>query len=153
MVAAKRVVRYLRSTATTQLVLCFNFPDEPSSKSSAVSISLQSWFDTSWADDPDDRRSTFDYTLIYGNSALLWKSKKHRATTLSTTDPEYVAATDITRELCFVRNIFDELGISFLTLVPLYGDNINATSLANSMYYFFSSGPTLVCCSFTFVGL
>ena len=152
MVAAKRVLRYLRNTSTAQLVLSRKLPvsesDSSMSNSANLSIPLQGWFDASWTDDPDDQRFTFGYVLIYGTSALLWKSKKHRATTLSTTDAEYVAATEITRELCFVRNIFDELGIPFITPVHLHGDNINANSLANSTYLLLD---LTVCCTNFFV--
>ena len=133
LIAAKHTPRYLHHTTSSCLVL--GPSSNPNKTPTPLSeLRIQGWFDASWADDPDDRRSMFGYAIVYDCSVLLWKSKKHRATTLSTTDAEYVAATEITRELSFIRNIFNELGIPFLTPVQLHGDNINANNLANSTY-------------------
>lgn len=140
MLAVKRVLRYLRHTTEARLSLGPTSVSDPTPSESPTvstnhldSLRVQGWFDASWADDPEDRRSTFGYALTYGSTTLVWKSKKHRATTLSTTDAEYVAATELTRELSFIRNIFEELGIPFVMPVHLYGDNVNANNLANSM--------------------
>lgn len=132
----KRVLRYLHHTTDARLSLgpTSSVSDSATnSKDHLGSLRIQGWFDASWADDPEDRRSTFSYALTYGSSTLIWKSKKHCAYTLSTTDAEYVAATELTRELSFIRNIFEELGIPFVMPVLLYGDNVNANNLANSM--------------------
>lgn len=128
--AVKRVLCYLRHTPKSHLLLG---PVSSSPDSTLSCLHIQGWFDASWADNPDDRHSTFGYALVYGSSGLLWNSKKYRATTLSTTDAEYVVVTELTRELSFIRNIFEEFGIPFVVPINLYGDNVNANNLANSM--------------------
>ena len=140
LIAVKRVLRYLRYTSDSTLLLAAP-PDQVSlshtSDSTLVSLAhpvrVDAWFDASWADDPDDRRSTFGYVVRYGNACLIWKSRKHRMVSLSTTDAEYVAASEVTRELSSIRNLFDELQIPFPVPVPIHGDNFNANSLANAI--------------------
>jgi len=43
---------------------------------------VSAYFDASFVDDPDDHRSTFGYTIQFGNTMIFWKLKKHKAITL-----------------------------------------------------------------------
>ena len=104
-IAVKRILRYLRSTLDAQLTI--------GAESTLPLTIIRGWFDASWADNIDDRRSTYGYTILYGYTALVWKSRKHKGVTLSTTDAEYLAATEITRDLYFIQNIFTELHLLF----------------------------------------
>ena len=79
----------------------------------------------------NDRRSTFGYTVLYGRSAMIWESKKHRGISLSTMNAEYVAATETTRDICWIRNIFAEAKLDLPVLVVLRGNNINANALTS----------------------
>lgn len=69
--------------------------------------------------------------ILYGASPLLWKSKKHKSISLSTTDAEYPTATEVTREICWVLNLFRGLQLDVALPVTLFGDNENANNLAN----------------------
>lgn len=122
MMAVKRVFRYLKGTANAKIKIG-GVPQEEQE--------TMAYFDASFADDPNDRRSTFGYVLFYGDTAVLWKSKKHKAVSLSTTDAEYVAATEATRDVCWIENVFIELSIRLLKPVRMLGDNANANNLAN----------------------
>ena len=70
-------------------------------------------FDSSFADDLDDSRSTYGYAVQYGGSPLVWKSRKYKAINLSTTDAEYLAATEVTREVSWIENLFQDLNLDF----------------------------------------
>lgn len=61
LVAAKRILRYLRGTIDAQLIV----------GSSSGSLDLRAWFDASWADNPDDSRSTYGYVVLFGQTALI----------------------------------------------------------------------------------
>lgn len=116
--ALKRVLWYLKGTTNARLLLAGLPTDVATPECSLPAISIHGWFDSSWANNVDDSRSTFGYTIMYRRTALLWKSKKHKSVTLSTTDAEYLAATEITtRELCFVQNWFQDLQVPFPTYV------------------------------------
>ena len=88
------------------------------------------YFDSSWADDKDDSRSTFGYVILYGSTPLLWKSKKHK---LSATVAEYLAATEATREICWVLNLFKGMQLEVALLVMFPSDNENANSLGTGL--------------------
>lgn len=124
MQAVKRVFRYLRGSVDAKIRI-------GGSQGEGKTQEIVAYFDASFADDPDDRCSTFGYVLFYSDSAVLWKSKKHKAVSLLTTDAEYVAATEATRDVCWIENIFSELRIKLRTPVRMLGDNANANNLAN----------------------
>ena len=64
--------------------------------------------------------------VLFGATPLIWKSRNHKAISLSTTDAEYVAATEVTRDICHIQNLFEGIGIILQKPVTLYGDNFNA---------------------------
>ena len=104
LLALKRVLRYLRGTTESRMTLVASVSTADSTDQ-LPTIEIRGWFDASCADN-DDSCSTFGYSILYGHTALLWKSKKHKGVTLSTTDAEYLAATELTRDICFVQNLF-----------------------------------------------
>lgn len=95
----------------------------------AIFPKIKAFFDASFADDPYDRRSTFGYVIMFGNTSIIWKSRKHKAITLSTTDSEYLAATKATRDVCWIQNILEDMNIKLE--LPIL-DNLNANGLANN---------------------
>jgi len=90
------------------------------------------YFDASWADDVNDSRSTYGYTILYENSAVLWKSRKHKGVSLSMTDAEYLVAIETTGDLvCWMKNIFDGARLPFETPIEIRGDNFNVNGIAS----------------------
>jgi len=88
MAAVKQIFRYVKGSINTKHML------------TGTRNNLVAYFDASWADDVNDSRSIYGYTILYGNSAMLWKSRKHKGVSLLRTDAEYLAATETTRDLC-----------------------------------------------------
>jgi len=125
---AKHVLRYLKATQNVHLTLGGSAGVDENNHHI-----LSAYFDSSWADDKDDSRSTFGYVLLYGTSPLLWKSKKHKSVSLSSTDAEYLAATETTRKIYWVLNLFKGLQLEVALLIPLLGDNENANGLTSGM--------------------
>ena len=66
------------------------------------------------------------FTLNGG--AVSWKSSKHKTTADSTTQVEYIAASEAAKEAVWIRKFISELGVvtSIVDLVPLYCDNNGA---------------------------
>jgi len=98
--AAKRVLRYLQGTAT----LGITYRPPP--------LRLQGYSDANWAGDMDTRRSTTGYIVMLNNGAIAWKSRRQPTVALSTMESEYMALTDATKELKWVRTLLAELGYS-----------------------------------------
>ena len=121
LLALKRILRYLRGTTNARLAIGTS-PSFTSSAQASISdvlpsVEIRGWFYASWADNSKDSWSTFGYFIWYGQTALLWKSKKHKSVILSTTDAEYLATTEITRDICFIQNLFIDLTIPFKTYI------------------------------------
>ncbi|KAK1569374.1 hypothetical protein QYE76_008341, partial [Lolium multiflorum] len=90
--AVKRILRYVRSTATYGLHL------RP-----APSGVLSAFSDADWAGNPDDRRSTGGYVMFFGPNLIAWSARKQATVSRSSTEAEYKAVADATAELIWAR--------------------------------------------------
>lgn len=70
-----------------------------------------------------------------GSAAVSWNSRLQKLVTLSTTEAEYVAVTEASKEMIWLRGLLDELGKEQRDSV-LFSDNQSAIHLAkNSAYH------------------
>ena len=83
--AVKWILRYLRGTANH--ALCFG----------GSKTVLQGYVDLDMAGDKDNRRSTTGYVFTIGGTLVSWISKLQKVVALSTTEVEYVAATEASK--------------------------------------------------------
>ncbi|MCH82414.1 copia-type polyprotein [Trifolium medium] len=84
MVAAKRILRYLKGTQDFGLAF-------PTSKVGSQ-FELEGFSDSDWCGDKDDRRSTSGHWFRFRNSPISWSSKKQNTVALSSCEAEYIAA-------------------------------------------------------------
>ncbi|XP_047978661.1 1,8-cineole synthase, chloroplastic-like [Salvia hispanica] len=118
--AVKWILRYLRGT--TERVLCFN----------GKNVELAGYVDADLAsNDLDGRRSTTGYVFTYGGTAISWTSKLQKTVALSTTEAEYVAATEASKEMVWLQSFLDELGKENKSS-RLYSDSQSAIFLAKN---------------------
>ncbi|SOV05550.1 uncharacterized protein UDID_18455 [Ustilago sp. UG-2017a] len=111
--AAQRVLRYLESTKEVGLVYRANESQEP----------LVAHSDANWASDATiQRRSTSgSVVLVYGNP-VAWKSVTQKCVSLSAVEAEFIAATEATREVLFLKQLLCSIGIATGT-PTVYSDN------------------------------
>ncbi|SOV07367.1 uncharacterized protein UDID_18887 [Ustilago sp. UG-2017a] len=111
--AAQRVLRYLESTKEVGLVYRANESQEP----------LVAHSDANWASDATiQRRSTSgSVALVYGNP-VAWKSATQKCVSLSAVEAEFIAATEATREVLFLKQLLCSIGIATGT-PTVYSDN------------------------------
>ncbi|XP_019231774.1 PREDICTED: uncharacterized protein LOC109212578 [Nicotiana attenuata] len=76
--AALHVLRYLNADPTLGIFLS-NSPD----------CTLKAYCDSDWAACPDSRRSVSGYVVLFGESAINWKSNKQDTVSLSSAEDEY----------------------------------------------------------------
>ena len=60
---------------------------------------LQGYVDADFAGDHDTRRSTTGYVYTLASTAVSWVSRLQKIVTLSTTEAEYVAVTEKSKEM------------------------------------------------------
>ncbi|KAE8710415.1 Retrovirus-related Pol polyprotein from transposon TNT 1-94 [Hibiscus syriacus] len=96
--AVKWILRYLRGT--TNKALCFKGGD----------TILTSYVDADLAGNIDIRRSTTGYIYTLGGTTVSWVSQLQKIVALSTTEAEYVAVTDASKEMVWLQSFLEELG-------------------------------------------
>ena len=66
-------------------------------------MKLQGYVDTDFAGDIDSRKSTTGFVFTLGGTAILWASNLQKIITLSTAEAEYVAATEVGKEMIWLH--------------------------------------------------
>uniref|UniRef100_A0A2N9HKM9 Integrase catalytic domain-containing protein n=1 Tax=Fagus sylvatica TaxID=28930 RepID=A0A2N9HKM9_FAGSY len=99
MVAAKRVLRYVRGTLSHGIL----FQPGP--------MHLTVFTDADWAGNPVDRRSTTGFLVFLGNNLLTWASKKQPTVSRSSTEAEYRSLAVGAAEVAWIRMLLCDLHI------------------------------------------
>ena len=121
--AVKWILKYLKGT--TNQALCFG----------GSNVSLQGYVDVDIAGDRDNRRRTTRYVFTVGGTTISWVSKIQSVVALSTTEAEYVAATEASKEMIWLQRFMGELGKEH-DKGTLYSDSQSAIHLAkNSAFH------------------
>jgi hypothetical protein len=96
-------------------------------------IILNVFVDAAFANN-SDRKSQYGVTFRLGcNSGSFFSySKKQSIITLSSTEAEYVAASEATKDILWFRSFFQELGYPQPSPTCLYEDNISCIKLTES---------------------
>ena len=98
-------------------------------------MKLQGYVDADFAGEIDHRRSTTGYVFTLGDTAVSWVSQLQKIVTLSTTEAEYVAVTEASKEIIWLQGIVAELGLN-QGMNVLYSDSQSAIHLArNSAFH------------------
>ena len=96
---------------------------------------LESYTDADMAGDIDARRSTSGYLMKFGGAAISWQSKLQKCVALSTTEAEYIAATEACKETLWLKKFLQELGMK-QERYELYCDSQSAIHLCkNSTFH------------------
>ena len=94
----KWILKYLKGSLDT--CLCFT----------GASLKQQGYVYVDFVGDIDSRNSTTGFVFILGGTAISWASNLQKIVTLSTTEVEYVAATEAGNEMIWLHCFLDELG-------------------------------------------
>lgn len=85
-----------------------------------------------YAGDVETRRSTTGYVFLLHGGPVAWGCKRQKCTSLSTTEPEYIAACESTREAVWLKRLLTELGLQETNPIPLLCDNQSAVRLVRN---------------------
>ena len=70
---------------------------------------LVGYTDSNMAGDVDSRKSTSGYLITFSGGAVSWQSRLQKCVTLSTTEVEYITATEACKELLWMKKFIQEL--------------------------------------------
>lgn len=89
--AAKRILKYLKGTCSYGIFY-----------SSDGTYQMNGYSDADYAGDIETRRSTSGYVFLYGSGTISWCSERQKSVSLSTTESEYIAASNAIKELVWL---------------------------------------------------
>jgi len=115
--AAKRVLRYLKSTITYGL----QFSKDANSRRLGP-YKLGGYTDADWARNPQDRKSISGYIFFLG-APVSWKSKRQAIIATSTTEAEFSAYLEISKQALWLRQLVEDIS---------YPRDLSATPSTNS---------------------
>ena len=93
---------------------------------------VRGYTDTSFQTDQDDFRSQSGFVFTLNGGAISWKSSKQATVADSTTEAEYIAASEAAKEGVWIRKFVEELEVvpSSSAHIELYCDNNGAIAQA-----------------------
>lgn len=92
---------------------------------------LIAYADSDWASDPSSRRSQTGYFLRLANGIISWTSRVQKTIALSSTEAEYMALSDCSRQVIWIKNLLGEIGYK-LGPLPICGDNQGSIFMAQN---------------------
>ena len=120
-----RCLRYVFGTREKALVFLPVMRDEKD-----VQWSLEGYCDSDFAGDKDKRISVTGFCVYVCGCLVSWKSRGQKHVTLSSTEAEYVAVSELCQEIMFVRNILEFVGVKVKLPITVFCDNVGAIFLA-----------------------
>jgi transposase InsO family protein len=88
--------------------------------------------DSDYAGDRDTRQSVYGYIIYFCGAPIAWKSKSSKSVTLSSTEAEYYALSEVTKEIMFIKNVLESMGIVLTLPIKVKVDNVGAIYLSNN---------------------
>ena len=123
--ALKSLLRYLKGTRGHGLF----YPHKP--PQAQHSRPLQVYSDADFAN-AEDHKSIAGMVHSYKTTPISWSSRKQNVVSLSTTEAEYIAATDATRHTTWLRKLLHDTDKKNTTPTPHHIDNRSAVLIAAS---------------------
>ena len=84
---------------------------------------LKCYSDAYWEGDQDNQRFVSGWCLFIGHNLLSWGSKQQPIVATSSTKSEYIAVSDVFKEIIFIIKIFEFLDVTIDLPVKVYVDN------------------------------
>ena len=120
--AVVRIFRYLQQTR--EMPMRF--------KKSKGGMTFEVFADSDWAGDVDHRRSQGGFICFVGGNLITCKSILQRIVALSSTEAEYIAACEATKEAVWMRRVLTDIGFPQSQPTTIWEDNRSAICLSEN---------------------
>lgn len=120
--AVKNILKYLRRTK--DMFLTFGGINEE--------LTVRCYTDASFQTDRDTSRSQTGFVFTLNGGAISWKSSKQSVVADSTTESEYIAASDAAKEAAWMKKFIADLDVvpSIMKPIQIFCDNTGAIAQA-----------------------
>jgi hypothetical protein len=93
---------------------------------------LTAFADSDYAGDEKERRSTSGYIVYMAGGPVSWASRLQGCVSLSTTEAEYVALCEVTKEIVWLQDMLEGLQLYKKETVTVFQDNQSTIALATN---------------------
>jgi len=80
---------------------------------------IKAYSDSDWGNCLDSRRSTTGYLTTLGNNLISWGVTLQKSVALSSTEAEYMALTECSKEVIYLQNTVNELNTALKLDIPI----------------------------------
>ena len=95
-------------------------------------LSLLAYSDSDWGSETTHRRSVSGTIIILSGAAVLYSTKFQKAIALSSTEAEFVSASDAGKHAIYLRSILTDLGFTQSDPTTLLIDNTGAVFMVDA---------------------
>ena len=93
---------------------------------------LKALSDSDFASDKEMRISVYGYVIYFCGIQIAWRSKGMKSVVLSTTEAEYMALSEVVKELKFIAQLLQTMNITVELPITVHVDNVGAIWLSNN---------------------
>ena len=93
---------------------------------------LKALCDSDFSSDKEMRISVFGYDIYFFGIPIAWRSKGMKSVVLSTTEAEYMALSEVVKELKFIVQLLQTMNITVELPITVHVDNVGAICLSNN---------------------
>jgi len=121
-----RIIKFVLGTADMGLELV------PAFTKGQLKWRLLAASDNNWVNDKDNRKSVMAFILFLCGISILRHSEQASIVALSTAEAEHIALSELAKEINFVVQILNSLGIPIETVITVHVDNMGAIFMAEN---------------------
>ena len=121
-----RVIKYVLDTKKDALHL------RPKEATLNDMWELKAYSDSDFSGDKDFRRSVTGFIVYLMGVPISWKSKGQKSVSLSSTEAEYVAVSEVCMEIIYIKQVLEFLGVKVKKPISVHVDNVGAIYLATN---------------------
>jgi hypothetical protein len=122
--AAERVLQYVRGTYDQGISFYDLGPDKRNI--------LGGWVDSDFASDIDSRKSMTGYLMSLNGGPISWKSSRQGGVTLSSSEAEFVAASQAGQEVVYLRTLLRGFGYTQKGPTEIWEDNASCIMMSEN---------------------
>ena len=97
-----------------------------------IKWALKALSDSDFASDKETWISGFGYIIYFCGIQISWRSKGMKSVVLSTTEAEYMALSEVVKELKFIVQVLQTMNIEMELPITAHVDNVVAIWLSNN---------------------
>ena len=86
-----------------------------------------------WGGDSDTRKSTSGWIFFVDECIIAWGSKAQKTVTMSSCTTEYVALSDVMKEILYVNMVCSFMAFDVLLPITIFCDNMGEIVLSNNL--------------------